>query len=77
MNEILFTHPKRAKSVSCFHCVKRGILGIGTVHGFGPDRVDGRSICLIGVSSQRGFAQEPLGEPSNFQVVESGSQQMS
>jgi hypothetical protein len=35
--------PKRAKSVSCFHCVKRGILGVGTVHGFGPDWVDGRS----------------------------------
>jgi hypothetical protein len=32
--------------------------------------------CLFGVSSQRGFAQESLGEPSNFQVVASGSQQL-
>ncbi len=31
--------------------------------------------CLFGVSSQRGFAQEPLWEPSHFQIVASGSQQ--
>ncbi len=30
--------------------------------------------CLIGVSSQRGFAWKPLREPFNFQVVASGSQ---
>jgi hypothetical protein len=30
--------------VSCFHFAKRGILGIKTVHGFGPDWVDGRGI---------------------------------
>jgi hypothetical protein len=36
--------PMRAKSVSYFHCIKRGILGIGTVQGFGPDWIDGRSI---------------------------------
>ncbi len=39
--------PTRAKSVSYFHCVKRGILGIGMVHGFGPDWVDGRSIAWL------------------------------
>ncbi len=31
--------------------------------------------CLFGVSSQRCFARESLGEPSNFQVVAFGSQQ--
>ncbi len=39
--------PKRAKSVSCFHFVKRDILGIGTVHGFGPDWVDGRGMACL------------------------------
>jgi hypothetical protein len=29
------------------------------------------------VGPQRGFARESLGEPSNFQVVASGSQQCS
>ncbi len=31
--------------------------------------------CLFGVCSQSSFAWESLGEPSNFQVVASGSQQ--
>ncbi len=62
--------------MSYFHCVKLFILGIGTVHGFGPDWVDGRSIACLEWDLQRGFAQEPLGEPSNFQVVASGSQHL-
>jgi hypothetical protein len=43
-NTSLSSHPHEGKSVSYFHCVKRGILGVGTVHRFGPDWVDGRSI---------------------------------
>ncbi len=68
----LFAPQERAKSVSCFHFVKWGILGIRMVYGFGPDWVDGRSIACLEWVCKRGFAQESLGEPSNFQVVASG-----
>jgi hypothetical protein len=37
-------YPHEGKSVSYFCFVKRGILGVGTAHRFGPDWVDGRSI---------------------------------
>jgi hypothetical protein len=54
--------------VSYFHCVKWGILGVRTVHGFGSDWGDLEEFRLIGESPQRGSAQETLGEPSNFKL---------
>ncbi len=61
--------------MSCFHFVKRSILGIRTVHGFTLDWVEVRSIACLEVGWQRGFARETLGGSSNFQVVANGSQQ--
>ncbi len=59
--------PKRAKSVSCLHFVKRGILGIRMVLGFMLDWVDGRSIaCLsspIAATNERPL-RSPLKHPS-------------
>jgi hypothetical protein len=48
--------------VSYFHCVKRGILGVRTVHWFGSDWGDLEEDCLTWESLQRGFARETLGE---------------
>ncbi len=39
--------PKRAKSMTCFHFVKRGILGIRMVHGFMLDWAEVRSIACL------------------------------
>ncbi len=65
-------NPMRAKSVSYFHCVKQGILGIGTVQGFGTDWVDGRSIAWLewvpkGVL--HGSPWECYGSPVRFFIV--------
>ncbi len=51
--------PMRPKPVSYFHCVKQGILGIGTVHGFGPDWVNGRSV--VWSEFAKGFCTGVLG----------------
>jgi hypothetical protein len=71
----LSSHPHEGKSVSCFHCVERGILGIGNGSRVWTWLGWWKEHCLIGVSLQRGFAKEPLVEPLNFWVVASGSQQ--
>ncbi len=67
-NKRLAPYPQEGKFVSCFHFVKRGILGIRMVHGFGPDWGDQEEDRSIGESLQRGSAQETLGEPSTFQL---------
>ena len=54
--------------MSYFQCVKRGILGVRTVHGFGSDWGDLEEDRLIGESQQRGYARETLGEPSTFKL---------
>ncbi len=58
--------------MSCFHCVKRGILGVRMVHGFGSDWGDLEEDRLIGESPQRGFARETLGELSTFKLCHLG-----
>ncbi len=59
--------------MSYFHCVKRGILEVRTVHGLGSDWRDLEEDRLIGESLQRSSARETLGEPY-FRVEASGSQ---
>jgi hypothetical protein len=58
--------------MSSFHFVKRGILGIRTVHWFTLDWVQVGSIACLEVGPQRGFARETLGEPSTFKLWQSG-----
>ncbi len=52
--------------MSNFHCVKWGILGVRTVHGFESDWGDLEEDRLIGKSLQRGSVY--------FRVEASGSQ---
>ncbi len=54
--------------MSYFHCVKWGILGVRTVHGFGSDWGDLGEDRLIGESLQRGSAWETLGEPPTSEL---------
>ncbi len=58
--------------MSYFHCVKRGILGVRTVHGFGSDWGDLEEDRLIGGSPQRDSARETLGEPPTFKLWHQG-----
>ncbi len=43
LTKLKMSYIQEGKSVSYFHCVKQGILGVGMAHRFGPDWVDGRS----------------------------------
>ncbi len=70
------SHPHEDKSVSYFHCVKRGILGIGTVHGFGPDWVDGRNIAWLEWVHKGVLNGSPWENRLNFKAVAHGSQHM-
>jgi hypothetical protein len=54
--------------MSYFHCVKRGILGVRTVHGLGSDWGDLAEDFLIEESLQRGSARETLGEPPTSEL---------
>jgi hypothetical protein len=66
----LASYTQEGKSESYFHCVKRGILGVRTDHGFGSDWDDLEEDRLIG----EGFCMGDLGRIVYFQVVASGSQ---